>query len=200
MNEKSGFLNNIAGVILAGGASRRFGSNKAMAEYHGIPLIQHAARTLETIFKNRIIVTNDPASYSFLGWPTVPDIHKNAGPLAGIHTAMRSLPDQNFFITGCDMPLLNPNLIRYLCTRPGNWDVVIPWTDEGPEPLHALYSRSALPAIETAIQGGETKIVDILRNMRILKVSMIEILRVVPDFRSVTNINLPDDLLKLEEE
>ncbi|MDH3360081.1 MAG: NTP transferase domain-containing protein, partial [Desulfobulbaceae bacterium] len=68
----------VTGVILAGGASSRFGSNKALAVHDGQPLISYAAAILERLFPQQLLVANTPEVYDFLGWPSVCDNFKGA--------------------------------------------------------------------------------------------------------------------------
>ena len=79
------------GVILAGGASSRFGSNKALALLRGRPIISHVAAVLEKTFHSHLLVTNSPETYQFLGWQMTTDIHPGQGPLAGIHSALQAI-------------------------------------------------------------------------------------------------------------
>jgi len=70
----------ITGVILAGGQSRRFGANKALALLAGRRLIEHPAGVLSGLFAQRLLVTNTPEQYDFLGWPMIADRFPGAGP------------------------------------------------------------------------------------------------------------------------
>jgi molybdopterin-guanine dinucleotide biosynthesis protein A len=185
------------GVILAGGASSRFGSNKALALLHGVPIIRHVAATLEKIFPQHLLVTNSPDTYRFLGWPMIGDIHAASGPLAGIHAALLNIGGSQAFIAGCDMPRLDARLIAYLCGLAGDWDVALPWLDTGPEPLCAVYRKSCLPVISRQLQEKQGRIRFTLDLLRLRKVSQAEILAVAGDLSSFHNINRPGDLQQL---
>jgi len=187
----------IAGVIMAGGASSRFGSNKALALLDRQPMIQHVADILSAVFPTCLLSTNTPEAYAFLGLPTVADIFPGAGPLGGIHAALKYIAEPRAFIAGCDMPLLAPALIRYLCTlaeKEEDWDVVLPWPASGPEPLCAVYSRAALTVIEKNLTQGNRKVSDTLAELRVRRVEETELLSVVDDLNSLHNINRPEDL------
>lgn len=184
----------ITGVILAGGQSTRFGSNKALAILDGQPIIAHGAGVLSQLFSQRLLVTNSPGLYGFLNWPLTGDLLPGAGPLAGIQAALTTIDTPFAFITACDMPWLNPALIRHLCTLAGAWDVILPWTANGPEPLHALYAKTALPIISESLVQGERKLQTVLATLKVRQVSTDEILTVVPDLGSFANINRPEDL------
>lgn len=189
----------VTGVILAGGASSRFGANKALALYDSLPLIQHVAQPLEKLFTERLVITNTPESYEFLGWPMAGDIYPACGPLGGIHAALHAINTPKAFIVGCDMPLLNTALISYLCNLSGDWDVTLPWLEAGPEPLYGVYSRHCLPSIEQSLQEKQFKIGLLLRKLRLQKVNQDEILDLIGDLSTFHNINFNYDLLLLKK-
>jgi molybdopterin-guanine dinucleotide biosynthesis protein A len=187
----------VTGVILAGGSSSRFGKNKALASFDSVPLIQHVAQPLGKLFSERLLITNTPESYEFLGWPMVGDTYLGCGPLGGIHAALQTINTQKAFIVGCDMPLLNTVLISYLCNQSGDWDVALPWLEAGPEPLYSVYSKHCLPAIEECLQEKQFKIGLLLQKLQLHKINQNEILDLIGDLSTFHNINYSDDLLCL---
>lgn len=187
----------ITGVLLAGGQSRRFGTNKALAVLAGRRLIEHPAGVLTTLFAHRLLITNTPEQYTFLGWPMTGDRFPDAGPLAGIHAALSAAADPRIFVTACDMPLLNPDLIRLLCESAGEWDAVLPCSDQGPEPLCAVYDKAALPVIAQALARGDNRIQEVLQALRVRLVAGPDLHRLVVDNQPFVNINRPADLLAL---
>ena len=187
----------VAGVILAGGKSSRFGSNKALALHQGAALIEGITRRLAGLFPETLLITNTPEDYTFLGWPMAGDQYRNCGPLAGIHTALRTVSQPRIFVCGCDMPLINQDLIRFLCQLPGDHDVVLPWLPEGPEPLYAVYSKKALPIIEENLARNQYKIGMVYEKLRVRKVTAEEILQILPDLTTFQNINHQHDLARL---
>jgi len=186
----------IAGIILAGGASSRFGSNKALALLDRKPVIQHVADILRPLFPTCLLSTNTPEAYAFLDLPTIADIFPGAGPLAGIHASLKYIAEPRAFIAGCDMPLLDPVLIRLLCSiaEQGDWDVVLPWPARGPEPLCAVYNRTARPVIEKNLKQGNRKVSDTLTELRVRRVEEAELLSVVNNLNTLHNINRPEDM------
>lgn len=184
-----------AGVILAGGQSRRFGANKALAEFRGAPLIQRVTDLIGSLFSEKLLITNTPETYSFLAWPTACDRFPDHGPLAGIHAALSVIHSPRAFITACDMPFLTSELIKYLCTlATSEWDVVLPWLDDGPEPLCAVYNKKALPIITDNLRNGQKKISQSLERMRVRKVVHKDIMKIAPDLNVFCNINRCEDL------
>lgn len=182
------------GVLLAGGKSSRFGSNKALTRLAGKFMIEHPAKILADLFENCLLITNSPAEYAFLGWPMVGDIYPDAGPLAGIHAALKSVTSPLIFVAGCDMPFLDKTLISYLCSLVEGYDVVVPRTAKGLEPLHAVYRQSIVEAIEQNLARGNRKIHRIFSELKIREVSEAEMLAATGTLTSFRNINTIADL------
>ena len=189
-------IDGCVGVLLAGGKSSRFGSNKALTKLAGKAMIEYPAGILAELFENRLLITNTPAEYAFLGWPMVGDIYPDAGPLAGIHAALRSVTSPLIFLAGCDMPFLDKTLISYLCSLAEGYDVVVPRTANSLEPLHAIYRRSIVEVIEKNLARGKRKIHQVFSELKIREVSEAEMLAVTGDLVSFRNINNPEDLPK----
>ncbi|MFU8819168.1 MAG: NTP transferase domain-containing protein [Desulfurivibrio sp.] len=190
----------VTGVVLAGGRSSRFGSNKALALYRGRPLIAHATEVLAGLFARRLLITNTPEEYAFLDWPMTGDLTPGAGPLAGIQAALEQLETERAFITACDMPRLDPELIRRLCACPGDWDVVLPAPGGRREPLHALYHRRILPEVDAALARGEKRITDLLARLRVREMSAAELELNPAAVRPFINVNFTQDLEALRED
>ena len=183
------------GVLLAGGQSRRFGSNKALAQVGGSLMIEHPARVLAELFTRRLLVTNRPELYEFLGWPMAPDLTPGGGPLAGIEAALTHAATPYIFVAGCDMPELDRALVSHLCQLAPGYDAVIPLSAKGPEPLHGVYAKSALPTISTALAAGSRKLQAVLASLRLREVTEAEMLAVSPTaLGSFRNINTVNDL------
>jgi len=144
--------------ILAGGASRRMGRNKALLPFRGKPLLRRQLDLLAPLFSEILISANDPAPYTPFGRRVVPDVFAEPCSLSGIHALLKAATAPRVFVVACDLPFLNPALIRKLLEVPGDFDVIVPESDEGLEPLHAIYSRSCIPAIERAAEGSRWKV------------------------------------------
>lgn len=187
-------IEGVTGVILAGGASRRMGRNKALLEVDGSPIITRTYRILASLFHEVIVVTNSPHDYDFLPCRKVPDIYPGCGSIAGLHSALAYNYSTHSFVTACDMPFLDPAIIRYLCDfQSGGYDAVIPFSEGGQEPLHALYSATCKDVFEKAIQMGERKILDVLDRVNIRRVTYDEVQSVSPQAMSFLNVNTPEE-------
>src|SRR5262249_42051560 len=109
------------------------------------------------------------------------------------------------FVVGCDMPLLNPSLIRYIARLPDTADVLIPrWTDEAGkeqlETLHAVYSRRCIEPIRKRIQEGKLKVADLLEDISGHYLGEDELRQFDPQLISFRNINTPEEWIAVRNE
>ncbi len=195
-----GGIAGVTAVILAGGSSTRMKSNKALLPFSGELFIERIYRQLAALFPEVIIVTNNPESYQFLPCRTVPDMFPGMGSLAGIHAGLSLSMTPYIFVVACDMPYLNESLIRSLTGNIHGQDVVLPESDGGLEPLHAVYGKGCLPAMEEALSRGNSKIVECLDWQKVTVVKKEEIAAIDPAFSSFRNINTPEEYFRFREE
>jgi molybdopterin-guanine dinucleotide biosynthesis protein A len=179
-------------VILAGGKSVRMGRNKALLDFGGETLIERVYRILQDVFQEVLISANDAEAYAFVGAPIVHDVFDSASSLAGIHAGLLRCRAEHCFFAACDMPFLNADLVRYLGRFAGDFDVVIPVSQNGLEPLHSFYSRRCIPHIEEQLERGNPKIIDFFDRVRVREVSLDEVRKVDPEELSCFNINTPE--------
>jgi molybdopterin-guanine dinucleotide biosynthesis protein A len=188
----------ISGIILAGGKSTRMGRDKGMLEIGGKRLIGRLVDGLQRIFPEVIIVANVPGLYDDLGVRVVPDLIPDKGSLGGIYTAAAIACHPWAFVMACDMPFFNPSLIRYLATLSGDWDAVVPYTDDW-EPLYALYAKTCLPHMERLIHSGDLKIARFFPHVRVRRVRKEELEPYDPEGLSLYNMNTPEEFARAEE-
>jgi molybdopterin-guanine dinucleotide biosynthesis protein A len=157
----------IAAFILAGGESSRMGSNKALLELGGVPLIVRTARLVESVGIKRTIV-GSPEIYARLRLHAIRDDWPGAGPLGGIATALRASESSWNLIVACDLPYLTKAWLEHLIHRAkhSHADVVLPLNDAGAEPLCAMYNKSSEAAIWLALDRGVRKVTDGLAGLR----------------------------------
>jgi len=192
-------LAGVTGVILAGGESRRMGSDKSLLPIFGARFIDHLYRTMEALFEEVIIVTNSPALYSEIDCRKVPDIYYAQGSLAGIHSAVCHARNDKVFVAACDMPFLNPEVVRDLCLRAASADVVIPVHAEGAEPLHALYSKRCIAPMEEVLDRGQKRIVGFFPQVTVAEVDTATWQEIDPEGLSLRNINTPEEYYRLRD-
>jgi len=185
----------VAGVILAGGrASRMGGRDKAFAAVAGEPIVARTVRVFRALFPQVIVSTNRPERFAAFGVDTVADRFPGAGPLAGIHAAMLASRYPHVFVAACDMPGLDPDVIRVVVDRIGTADAVVPRWEGDVEPLHAVYALRALPAVEAALESGRNAMRDFLGTVQVEWVDEAELRALRGAAASLTNVNTPEDL------
>ena len=189
----------VTGVILAGGKSLRMGSDKALLPFQGARFLEAIHRRMAELFEEVIVVTGAPGQYEFLPCRRVPDLYEGAGALAGIHSGLRHSGTDLVFVAACDMPHLNGELVRHLCGLAEGADVVVPEGEKGIEPLHAVYRKSALPAIEKALRDGERRVVSFFDRVAVRRVGLPEVSRLDPSLEAFRNINTPEDYYRLRD-
>ena len=192
-----GKIPGVTGVILAGGASSRMKSNKALLLHSSGRIIEGIYRRLAELFEEVIVVTNTPQLYEFLPCRKVPDIYPGKGVVAGIHAGLSQSREDVIFVAACDMPHLQGELIRYLTSLAGGVDMVLPATAGGKEPLHAVYGKGCLPALEELLQKDEKRVLSLLPLVRVRQVTADEVAVFDHEFESFININTPDDYYRL---
>jgi molybdopterin-guanine dinucleotide biosynthesis protein A len=185
---------NVTGLILLGGKSSRYGSNKALVEIEGVRLVDRVAGVMKSIFHRVILLTNTPEEYTDLRLPMVEDLIMGLGPMGGIYTGLMAMPDETGFLVACDMPFLSGKLIRHMVEVRDDFDTVVPRMDWMLEPLHALYSKKCIPVIREAIEERQYQIAKCFAGMRVRYVDEEELRLCDPDLRSFFNINKPQDL------
>lgn len=116
----------VAGIVLAGGRSKRMGRNKVYLSFGGKFLIEIIIDKISPLFKDIMIVVSQPELYKRLGFCVRKDIIPEKGPLGGIYTGLLYSNNRYNFVVACDMPFLNPNLIRYMIKNCQCYDIVVP--------------------------------------------------------------------------
>ena len=153
---------NITAIILAGGQSRRMGTDKALLPYLGKPLIQYSI-DLALYFTENIIISTNREETGRLGFPVVKDKFPLKAPLAGIHAGLSaSKTDWNLVLT-CDMPNVSVQLINYLLSMlEENSELVLPGHHGYAEPLCGFYHRNLIPLIESNFRQNKLSPLDLL--------------------------------------
>lgn len=149
--------NDITGIILAGGKSTRMGREKALLEVRGKKIIEIIVDLINPLFEHKMISTNSPSEFSYLGLPIVEDEFRYAGPLAGIHAALKSSGTEKNFIISCDVPLMSRQMIEFIITADSKKPIVITRAVGFLQPLIGVYSKSLVPVIEQILSDTSLK-------------------------------------------
>ena len=186
----------ISCIVLAGGESKRLGTDKGFLKIGDRFLIEDIVEKMARIGDEVIIVTNFTQRYSYLNTRLVGDIYPGKGALGGIYSGLRAARHDYGLVVACDMPFLDLRLLRYMILLSPGQDVVIPRVGGLTEPLHAIYSKECLQPIERLLSAGGFKIIDFFPEVRVRYVEEQEIRLFDPQCLSFFNINSPCDLEK----
>lgn len=155
----------IAGVVLAGGGSKRFGADKRFYKLDGETLFQISCAKIDETFERKYVVANK----DFFSGETMPrgflhlaDIEEGKGPLMGLYTALTRIEEDCCVAIPVDMPALNIELIEHIKSMTQEFDIVVPYSNR-PLPLPGAYSKRLVPLIENALECGELSLQNLLR-------------------------------------
>ena len=179
---------NLQGWVLAGGHSRRMGSDKALLFHRvGSTQLEHAAAILAVATGVTPAILGSAERYGRFGFPVVEDVFPDSGPLGGVHAALSSplAADLNL-ITAVDLPNLTTGFLETLLdaarANPDRLCVIA----EG-QPLCGVYRPDCLPAIESALKAGLRKVTTVVsEGLNALEIP-------VPDQQLVENMNTLGD-------
>jgi len=155
----------VAGYVLAGGASSRFGSDKSVATLAGMPMLGYTIDLLRKVTGDALLIGGSRQQHQGFDVEIIADRWPRQGPLGGILTALDvsakspGQPKWNLVVS-CDMPFLTGEWLAYLCERAtaSEAEVVLPRSLQGLEPLCACWRTDALPVLRTAFEAGVRKV------------------------------------------
>ena len=182
------------GVILAGGKSSRMGRPKAFVELGDRPLISWVMESLRTVCREIFIVADRVEPFKDLGCRVLRDRIPDRGPMGGIYTALSLTNEPQIFVSACDTPFLNPQVVGHLASLVKGYEIAAPKLSDGFHPLQAVYTKDCLPRLEEFLLTGRLSLIDFIGEARVRVVSSGEIEPLDPELISFLNINTPQDL------
>ena len=187
----------IVGVLMAGGGSRRMGSDKAAVPLGGRPLARWAAATVAATSPHRVQIGGAPIDG--LGWKILSDLRPGGGPAAGIETALACFPGAAIAVCAVDSPFVPPALLRAALTLlcPGV-EAAVPWLEGRWHPLIAAYSPAILPALTEWLDSERYSLQNLLDTRRVAKIERPEIEKLGEPGILLTNVNTPEDLSRAQ--
>lgn len=183
--------NDITGFILAGGKSRRMGSDKGLLNYNGRPMVQYSIDLLSEFCSRIIISTSNPA-YNVFGLETIPDILPDIGPMGGIYSCLKASKTSMNICLPCDIPQMDRSILEYIINYADGSSCIVPCTPF-PEPLVAIYPTTVIPIMEQLIHEGKYKMTGIF-NIAPVKYLKAEEFPGKDAVRYFRNLNSPIDM------
>lgn len=173
------------------------GRDKATVLLHDRPLISHVFDTARRVFDDIMVVSSFHAAVDGMDARVVKDVLPHPGSLTGIVSALIASDTDYVFVVGCDMPFVTTEAMKHVLDAAAGEDIVMPRTEDGIEPMFALYRRSCISPLLAAIGRGHMKIA------RLLDLFTVRILPSDPVFFKMgvsvfTNINTEEDLRRAE--
>lgn len=185
----------ITAVILAGGRSTRMGQDKATLVFDGRTLFSRTLAMLQPLF-SRILIAGDRPDLATPEVPCIPDRYPGSA-LGGIHSGLAAAATPWILVLPCDLPYPAADLLQHLIDGRDGFDLVVPRTPHGLEPVFALYHKNCLPHMEAMLQRGEYRIFDFFPHVR---VHYLDVEQGPAHWqRALFNLNTPQDLIRLKE-
>lgn len=194
-----GRLHDITGVILVGGKSRRMGRDKAFLQIAGKTLFERALKIFSESFDQIVLVGDRAERFAGYSLPVLPDIYPGSA-LGGLYTALYHAETEHIFVSSCDLPFPNREILLYLCLLRNGFDAVVPKTAHGLEPLFALYAKNCLGPMKALLDSGNFCAYAYYPQIRVRYVQDEEIADFNRDGRSFVNVNTPEDFEKIIKE
>jgi molybdopterin-guanine dinucleotide biosynthesis protein A len=181
------------------------GRDKAWLVIDGMPLVERVARRLLPLAGEIVFSANDPAPFvelvARLPIPArvVGDLFPDAGPLAGLHAGLNAAHHDATLAVATDMPFVNHAVVMEMMGLCEEADAVVPrlaaagFEEPQPEPLHAVYRKRCLPAIETALRANRRRVVSFLPHVNVCYVDEAFLRSLDPELRSFRNVNTPEE-------
>lgn len=193
----------LGAVILAGGKSARL-PDKCFRKLGSKELISHVFERVSQVASEITIVTKDGSSAMRLReiLPTakvVLDEQEDQAPIVGLLSGLRAIRTEYAFMSACDTPFIEPEVIRVLFDAAQGTDGAIPSNGEL-EPLCSVYRRlSTINAAQFCVQNGQHSMLELISQLRTLvKVQKVRLRRVDPRLLTFININTTSDFEKAE--
>lgn len=190
----------VSGYVLAGGASSRFGRDKALVELGGKAMLVRTCELVARATGAEPAIVGDAAKYGRFAAVCIPDCWPGEGPLGGIITALLHAqgfqPERNWnLILSCDMPFLTPEWLAFLCGRARSSDAqaVLAQSAKGPEPLCACWRTDAVEALQRGFERGIRKVTDGIARLSSEMLDEDEWKRFDNSGRLFWNMNTPED-------
>lgn len=182
-------MDTVTAYVLAGGHSKRFRADKALQDWHGKPLLAHVAASLAAQFQT-VCVIGQRDYAAMVDLPVIADVYPGCGPLGGIHAGLVHTQTVWNFFAACDMPWIQSPVVSLLLqNRTPEAEAVVPEIDGWWVPTMALYHRSGLDKLESALSDNSYSVQDFLKSSRVEVVSEPQLRRVDAHLKSFVNLN-----------
>ncbi|MEZ4214429.1 MAG: molybdenum cofactor guanylyltransferase [Nitrospira sp.] len=190
-------IDNVSGLLIAGGKSRRMGQDKRFLRVGGLSVFDRTRTLLMSTFSETIVVLAEPIpSLDVHGCQVAYDTIPDAGSLGGLYTGLTVASQPKVFAVACDMPFLDAKVIRFMASFDETADVVVAELGGRFQPMHAVYSKRCAQFLKTMAERQDLKIQNLFQKeeLRVDVVGAEQFSSLGMGLRSFSNINTPEDL------
>ena len=168
--------------------------DKALIPFGGRPLAEQALAVLDECCDEVLLASGDGKRLRQFGRPQVADVVANAGPLGGLVPGLERARHPLVAVLAVDMPFASAAVFRLLATLWSGEAAIVPETQRGVEPLHAVFSKDAAPLLREALIEGVRAVHVALQRVEVRVVQEDEWRSADPSGRFAVNVNTPQDL------
>jgi molybdenum cofactor guanylyltransferase len=199
-------MQDIAGVVLAGGRSSRMGSPKAALEWHGSTLLRRVTGIVGRAVGGPVVVVRAPGQELP---PLAPDVEvvedarEGRGPLQGLAAGLAALDGRAraAYVSSTDVPLVHPAFVRAVTAGlDESVDVALPMVHGHPQPLAAAYRVTLRALVEELLAADRLRPASLFARCRVRRLDEQALLAdrrlaaTDPELLSVLNVNEPADI------
>jgi len=177
------------------------GQDKALLPFLGTTLVERVISRVAPLGDELLITTNNPQEYLDFKFPLFRDLLPGKGALGGLYTALSVARFPIVIVVACDMPFVNTDILAQAIEKlqANDVDVVIPQTEKGYEPFHAVYRReTCLSAVQSALQSGEKRLISWFPKVKVTPITESELDQYDPQRIAFRNLNTREDFLNAE--
>lgn len=189
-----------AGVILAGGRSKRMGQDKGLLPFPDegrVTFAEHLTSLLQPLCSEVVLVARDTthaADYRHCGARILIDQIPDVGPLMGLYSGLSAIQTSHAIVIAVDMPCVQPDMVAFLLSQLLDDTLLVPVVAGIAQVLLAVYPRLILPAIEECLRQGRRDPRSLLERVKVRYIEEAQLRLVDLQLRSFVNMNTPQDL------
>lgn len=190
----------VAGVILAGGQSKRMGRDKALLPLPGndrITFVEHLVTLLSGLCSEVVLVARNGPQAGELAGPgrrVVLDETPGGGPLMGLYSGLRAIEASHALVMAVDMPFVQPAVVSFLLALPLDDALLVPVVHGVAQVLLAVYPRTIIPLLEDRLRQGRRDPRSLLAVAKVRYIEEAQLRAYDPQLRSFVNVNTPQEL------
>ncbi len=181
-------------AIVAGGPATRFeGRDKSSLRIGARSILDRQLALIRPLTDRILVVANEGDRFRDAALPVVPDLVPGTAALGGIYTALYAATTDYVLIVACDLPFLNARFLRHVAACAPGFDLTIPRTADGLQPMCAMYSRTCVEPIRARLAADALRVQDLAAEVRTREIGPDEVAEYDPDGIVFFNVNSAAD-------